>query len=108
MVSGPYLRVLGVSLFEVCMLCFTLPLLTVSLQIKHIGFVLPTGSTNAYFSVYFRNNFSFFVGFRARHDFRLLRNRYRAQIDLPALLPLTHTTCVTHRARSQHGVSQLS
>ena len=28
-------------------------------------------------------NFSFFVGIRARHDFRLLRNR--SQIDLPAL-----------------------
>src|SRR4029434_7392073 len=44
-------------------------------------------------------NFSFFVGFRARHDFRLLRKTYRSQIDLPALLPLTHTTCVTQRAR---------
>src|SRR4029434_721138 len=61
---------------------FTLPLLTratVSLEIKQIGFVLPTGSTNAYLSVHclklaiFGINFSFFVGFKARHDFRLLR-----------------------------------
>src|SRR4029434_4199858 len=74
---------------------------TVSLQIKHIGFVLPTGSTNAYFSVHFRINFLCFVGFRARHNFHFLINRYRSQIDLPALLPLTHTTCVTHRARGQ-------
>src|SRR4029434_7974168 len=55
--SAPYLRVLRVFLFEVCMLCFivTLPLLTratILLQIKHIGFVLPTGSTNAYLSVH--------------------------------------------------------
>src|SRR4029434_4348514 len=47
-------------------------------------------------------NFSFCVGFRARHNFRLLINRYRSQIDLPALLPLTHTTCVTQRARGQY------
>ncbi len=30
----------------------TLMIATLSLQIKHIGFVLPTGSTNAYFSVH--------------------------------------------------------
>src|SRR4029434_3160251 len=114
--SAPYLRVLWVFLFEVCMLCFivTFHITTFDkgklLQIKHIGFVLPTGSTNAYLSVHtkfaiFGINFSFFfVGFKARHDFRLLRKRYCSQIDLPALLPLTHTTCVTHRARGQHLV----
>src|SRR4029434_5324028 len=53
-------------------------------------------------------NFSFFVGFKVRHDFRLLRKRYRSQIYLPALLPLTHTTCVTDRARGQHRVRELS
>ena len=58
------------------------------LQIKHIGFVLPTGSTNASLSVHsvLNSRFlesTFFVGIRARHDFRLLRNR--SQIDLPAL-----------------------
>src|SRR4029434_3879658 len=42
----------GVMLFEVCMLCFIVTRATVSLQIKHIGFVLLTGSTNAYLSVH--------------------------------------------------------
>src|SRR4029434_993917 len=107
--SAPYLRVLGVILFEMCMLCFivtfhvtTFDKGNVSLQIKHISFVLPTGSTNAYLSVHSVLNSAIFVWFRARHDFRLLRNRYRSQIDLPVLLPLKHITCVTHRARGQH------
>src|SRR4029434_845632 len=65
---------------------------TVSLQIKHIGFVLPTGSTNAYLTVHslkfaiFGINFSFCVGVRARHKFRLLIKQYPSQIDLAALL----------------------
>src|SRR4029434_4663216 len=52
-------RVLGVILFEVWMLCFivtfhvtTLDKGNKTLQIKHIGFLLPTGSTNAYLSVH--------------------------------------------------------
>src|SRR4029434_3502312 len=63
---------------------------TVSLQIKHIGFVLPTGSTNAYLTVHSvlnsqyklrkRKFLSVFVGFNARHDFRLLRKKYRSHI----------------------------
>src|SRR4029434_7989277 len=105
--SAPYLRILRVFLCMLCFINFTLPLLTsatVSLQIKHIGFVLPTGSTNAYLSVHsiFGINFSLFVGFKARHDFRSLRKKSLSHIYLPTLLPLTHTTCVTHRARGQH------
>src|SRR4029434_9709326 len=120
--SAPYLRVLRVFLFEVCMLCFIVTFHVTTLdngnrpvQIKHIGFVLATGSTNACLSVqsvlnsrFLESTFSFFVGFRARHDFRLLRKRYRSQIDLPALLPLTHTTCVTQRARSQRSEDHTS
>src|SRR4029434_2947649 len=50
-------------------------------------------------SRFLESTFRFYVGFRARHNFHLLINRYRSKIDLPALLPLKHTTCVTHRAR---------
>src|SRR4029434_3285256 len=52
-------------------------------------------------------NFSVSVGFKARHDFRLLTKRYRSQMYLPALLPLTHTTCVTHRACGQHFIERV-
>src|SRR4029434_3833057 len=57
--SAPYLRVLRVFLFEVCMLCFIVTFHVTTLdkgnrpvQIKHIGFVLATGSTNACLSVH--------------------------------------------------------
>src|SRR4029434_10665888 len=96
--SAPYLRVLRVFLFEVCVLCFIVTFHVTTfdkLQIKHIGFVLPTGSTNAYLSVhsvlhwrFLESTFRFL--FKARHDFRLLRKRHRSEIYLPALLPLTH------------------
>ena len=53
--SAPYLRVLRVFLFEVCVLCFIVTFHVTTfdkLQIKHISFVLPTGSTNAYLPVH--------------------------------------------------------
>src|SRR4029434_6225525 len=102
MVSGPYLRVLGVILFEVCMLCFTLPLLTVSLQIKHIGFVLPTGSTNAYFSVHSflnsRFSVSTFLFLSCLEHAMIFQCKETDTVGKPLpLLRMTHTTCVTHR-----------
>lgn len=121
--SGPYLRVLGVILFEVCMLCFIVTFHVTTFdkgnrlvadwthwccaphrQHKCIGYLSVHSLKFAIFGI----NFSFCVGFRARHNFRLLINRYRSQTDLPTLLPLTHTTCVTHRACGQHWVSELS
>src|SRR4029434_9293233 len=58
---------------------FMLPLLTratVSLQIKHIGFVLPTGSTNAYLSVH-----SFLNSRLLESTFRLLSGLEHAMTD---------------------------
>src|SRR4029434_41780 len=116
--SAPYLRVLGVILFEVCMLCFIVTFHVTTFdkgnrlvadkthrfcaphrQHKCIGYLSVHSVLNSRF---LESTFCFFVGFKARHDFRLLRKRYRSQIYLPALLPLTHTTCVTDRARGQH------
>src|SRR4029434_2302135 len=52
------------------------------LLIKHIGFVLPTGSTNASLSVhtvlnsrFLESTFSFLVGFKARHVFRFAKKK---------------------------------
>ena len=101
----------GVMLFEVCMLCF---IVTFHVTTFDKGNRLVADKTHRFCAPHrqhkcilvsplflkfaiFGINFSFFVGIRARHDFRLLRNR--SQINLPPLLPLTHTTCLTHRAR---------
>src|SRR4029434_8468914 len=111
--SAPYLRALRVFLFEVCMLCF---IVTFHVTTFDKGNCLGTDYTHRFCAPHrqhkcilvsplclkfaiFGINFSLFVGFKARHDFRLLRKKYCSQIYLLALLPLTHTTCVTHRAR---------
>ena len=105
----------GVILFEVCMLCF---IVTFHVTTFDKGNRLVADKTHRFCAPHrqhkcilvsplflkfaiFGINFSLFAGFKARHDFRLLRKKYRSQIYLPALLPLTHTTCVTHRARGQ-------
>src|SRR4029434_1972376 len=103
MVSGPYLRVLGVMSFEVCMLCF---IVTFHVTTFDKGNRLVADKTHRFCAPHWQHkcilvsplflkfatfgiNVSSFVGIRARHDFRLLRDRYRSQINLPALLPLT-------------------
>src|SRR4029434_10155170 len=87
----------GVMLFEVCMLCF---IVTFHVTTFDKGNRLVADKTHRFcapqrqhkcilvsplclkFAI-FGINFSFFVRIRARHDFRLLRNR--SQIDLSAL-----------------------
>ena len=103
MVSFSGLRVLGVILFKVFMLCvivtFTLPLLTratVALQIKRIGVVLLIGSTNAYCQPTlseisdFLNQLFLFVGFcRAP-----IKKSYRAwPFSVPHAQFLFHSFC---------------
>src|SRR4029434_10249174 len=86
--SAPYLRVLRVFLFEVCMLCFIVTFHVTTFdkgnclvadlthrccaphrQHKCIGYLSVHSLKLAIFGI----NFSFFVGSKARHDFRLLR-----------------------------------
>ena len=77
--SGPYLRVLGVILFKVSMLCV---IVTGQPMQINIGFVLPTTQMHTYQSTLseicdFRNQLFAFGWVLSCHDFRKGRIRYR-------------------------------